>query len=225
MRSCASKNVPCPWPGRIRFALELFRLRCSKARPQNPLRFRACVHLQDKAGLLFIAADALGSLSPDGRFASKIFQTMTGFPSASVGRNVPRRAVSRRARLFPLHCSCCRQAQRPTEGAEQSGKTPHRLESRISSPFSLGPRVASQHFLGRRHREECPMPRCRPASQGGRLCPPQLATGDKIKAGRHMLLHEHPVFILVRPAGIEPAAYSLGGYRSIQLSYERVAHL
>lgn len=26
---------------------------------------------------------------------------------------------------------------------------------------------------------------------------------------------------LVRPAGIEPAAYSLGGYRSIQLSYER----
>ena len=29
------------------------------------------------------------------------------------------------------------------------------------------------------------------------------------------------VFFLVRPAGIEPAAYSLGGYRSIQLSYER----
>lgn len=27
---------------------------------------------------------------------------------------------------------------------------------------------------------------------------------------------------MVRPAGIEPAAYSLGGYRSIQLSYERV---
>ena len=29
----------------------------------------------------------------------------------------------------------------------------------------------------------------------------------------------------MRPAGIEPAAYSLGGYRSIQLSYERVAPL
>lgn len=27
---------------------------------------------------------------------------------------------------------------------------------------------------------------------------------------------------MVRPAGIEPAAYSLGGCRSIQLSYERV---
>lgn len=30
---------------------------------------------------------------------------------------------------------------------------------------------------------------------------------------------------MVRPAGIEPAAYSLGGYRSIQLSYERIASL
>ncbi len=30
---------------------------------------------------------------------------------------------------------------------------------------------------------------------------------------------------MVRPAGIEPAAYSLGGYRSIQLSYERTSVL
>lgn len=30
---------------------------------------------------------------------------------------------------------------------------------------------------------------------------------------------------VVRPAGIEPAAYSLGGYRSIQLSYERTSVL
>ncbi len=32
--------------------------------------------------------------------------------------------------------------------------------------------------------------------------------------------HDSQIF-LVRPARIELAAYSLGGYRSIQLSYER----
>lgn len=31
--------------------------------------------------------------------------------------------------------------------------------------------------------------------------------------------------ILVRPAGIEPAAYCLGGNRSIRLSYERASYL
>ena len=30
---------------------------------------------------------------------------------------------------------------------------------------------------------------------------------------------------LVRPAGIEPAAYCLGGNRSIRLSYERASYL
>lgn len=32
-------------------------------------------------------------------------------------------------------------------------------------------------------------------------------------------------FVLVRPAGIEPAAYCLGGNRSIRLSYERASYL
>ena len=31
------------------------------------------------------------------------------------------------------------------------------------------------------------------------------------------------ILFVVRPAGIEPAAYSLGGCRSIQLSYERIS--
>ena len=42
---------------------------------------------------------------------------------------------------------------------------------------------------------------------------------------RHSRHERECRFFLVRPAGIEPAAYSLGGYRSIQLSYERMGCL
>lgn len=38
--------------------------------------------------------------------------------------------------------------------------------------------------------------------------------------------YRYPIdFIVVRPAGIEPAAYCLGGNRSIRLSYERASYL
>ncbi len=38
--------------------------------------------------------------------------------------------------------------------------------------------------------------------------------------------YRYPIdFVVVRPAGIEPAAYCLGGNRSIRLSYERASYL
>lgn len=52
-------------------------------------------------------------------------------------------------------------------------------------------------------------------SQNGR------ETKKRIRAWRTYPLD----FVVVRPAGIEPAAYCLGGNRSIRLSYERASYL
>ena len=49
--------------------------------------------------------------------------------------------------------------------------------------------------------------------------------GRKAKKMGHRF-YRYPIdFVVVRPAGIEPAAYCLGGNRSIRLSYERASYL
>ena len=45
----------------------------------------------------------------------------------------------------------------------------------------------------------------------------------KKKRSLHKKVRKLLILFVVRPAGIEPAAYSLGGCRSIQLSYERIS--
>lgn len=59
----------------------------------------------------------------------------------------------------------------------------------------------------------------RPATQNAR----RMVAKPK-KMGHRF--YRYPIdFIVVRPAGIEPAAYCLGGNRSIRLSYERASYL
>ena len=68
-----------------------------------------------------------------------------------------------------------------------------------------------------RRRQEAVCYMVRPATQNAR----RMVAKPK-KMGHRF--YRYPIdFIVVRPAGIEPAAYCLGGNRSIRLSYERAS--
>lgn len=70
-----------------------------------------------------------------------------------------------------------------------------------------------------RRRQEAVCYMVRPATQNAR----RMVAKPK-KMGHRF--YRYPIdFIVVRPAGIEPAAYCLGGNRSIRLSYERASYL
>ena len=81
------------------------------------------------------------------------------------------------------------------------------------------------------------VPRQKSSSAGLKLLPtaPQIYWQSRVTSwsqnGRKAKkwdtgFYRYPIdFVVVRPAGIEPAAYCLGGNRSIRLSYERASYL
>ena len=63
----------------------------------------------------------------------------------------------------------------------------------------------------------------RPATQNARRV---VAKWSQSQKKWDTVFCRYPIdFVVVRPAGIEPAAYCLGGNRSIRLSYERASYL